>query len=191
MLFWDVSSVANLSGGLTERQAEDLWDALADERPAKAYAAVWQLRQHAEEALCLLRKHLPPGKQPPEKEIRTLIGQLDSDQFDEREAAMKQLKKMVRVAEDALRRTLKSDPPPEQKRRIQELLVFPEPTGVPPKAEVDRRAVRAVAILEANPAAPARQLLEDWAKGTPGEWLTEEAARALARRKGTNPRDNK
>ena len=64
--------------------------------------------------------------------------------------------------------------------------MFPEPDAAPPKGE-DLRAVRAVAVLEANPSAPARQLLQAWAKGTPGEWLTEEAARALTRLKQANP----
>jgi hypothetical protein len=185
ILFWNVPPVTRVEGEKVKQEAE-LWDDLTSESPAKAYAAIWRLHQYPEETERLLRKQLPPAKPPSDAEVRAWIGNLDSDQFDEREAASKQLKEAGRGAEDALRRFLKGGPPPEQKRRIQELLVFPELDTKPPKGE-GLRAVRAVAVLEGNPTAPARQLLKDWAKGTPGEWLTEEAVRALARLKCTNP----
>jgi hypothetical protein len=185
ILFWDVPPITNVEGEKTKEEAE-LWDDLASESPAKAYAAVWRLRRYPEEAARLLRNQLPPANRPTDAEVRAWIGKLDSDQFDEREAASKQLREAGRGVENALRRALKGGPSPEQKRRIAELLDFPELDTKSVKGE-DLRAVRAVAVLEAIHTTSARQLLEDWAKDRMGERLTEEAVRALMRLKWAKP----
>jgi hypothetical protein len=185
ILFWDVPITTSGTGEKIKEEAE-IWDDLASENPANAYASIWRLRQHPEEAIQLLTKRLPPAKPSTDADLRALIGKLDSDQFDEREAASKQLKEAGRGAEDALRRTLKNSPSPEQKRRIAELLEFPELDTKVSKGD-DLRAIRVVAVVEAIRTPAARQLLEEWAKGRAGERLTEEAARAVMRMKCANP----
>ena len=186
IFFWEVPPITNFAGELTEGEAAGLWKDLADESPAKGRAAIWRFQQDPKEAVRFLGTKYAAIKRPNAAAISALIRKLDSDQFDEREAASKQLKELGRAAEQVLRQALDDDPTSEQKRRLTQLLDFPEPDSAPPKGE-DLRAVRVVAILEAIRTTPARQLLEAWASRIPGEWLQEEASLALTRLKRASP----
>jgi hypothetical protein len=110
-----------------------------------------------------------------------LIRQLDSDQFEQREAAARRLKTCGRAAEDALRQALKDKPSLEQKKRIESLLADLERSPRPPLT--DLRTIRAVAVLEGINTVEARRVLAEWANGLPGAPLSDEAARAAARLK--------
>jgi hypothetical protein len=77
-----------------------------------------------------------------------------------------------------LRRALEAGPSPEVRRRLETLLAGPE--GLARSAE-DRRAVRAVAVLERLGTPAARQLLEALSRGAPAARLTQEAKAALQR----------
>jgi WD40 repeat protein len=178
ILVWAVPSAGNPEGRLTERDANALWDNLAQADPARAYAAVWRLRDDPEEAVRLLDRRLPPVEIPTEGEWRKLIRALDSDRSEEREAVSRRLEELGRAAEDAVRRALKDDPAPEAKRRLEAALAALEPPTWP-QGE-DLRAVRAVAVLEGSATPEARRVLEAWAKRGPAVRVAE-ASRALAR----------
>jgi hypothetical protein len=128
-----------------------------------------------------LRRRLSPVRSV-EGEVKELVAKLDSDQFEEREAATRRLEVLGRAALPVLRQVLREKPTAEQQRRIESLLEglakYASPRGD------NLRAVRAVAILEGSNTTEARQLLEEWAKGSPGAWLTQEAREALQRLAG-------
>jgi hypothetical protein len=67
---------------------------MKDEDAAKAYDAVWAFVASAEQALPLLRKRLRPVPRPDTKIVTRLIADLDSDNFDVRQHAMKELSKL-------------------------------------------------------------------------------------------------
>ena len=98
----------------------------------------------------------------------------------------RELVKLGRVAERALKRELARTPSAEVKRRIDTLFA---------DDQIDRRlapeiclAAGAVRTLELLGNDSARVLLEELASGRPNVWLTEEAADALRRLKSTSKR---
>jgi WD40 repeat protein len=157
------------------------WDALVEDNPGNAYAAVWQLSDYPSEVVPYLRGKFALAPVAGTDEWPKLIAALDSPRFAEREAASKRVRELGRAAEGPLRQALKQAPTPEQVARIDALLAALEPparlTGE------DLRAVRAVAVLEACATTEARRLLAEWAeRGTPPR-LADEAARSLGRLK--------
>jgi hypothetical protein len=120
-----VPPITNFAGELTEGEAAGLWKDLADESPAKGRAAIWRFQQDPNRAVPFLGTKLPAFKRPTIAEFSALIRKLDSDHFDEREAASKHLKELGRTAEQVLRLALDDDPTPEQKRRLTQILDFP------------------------------------------------------------------
>jgi WD40 repeat protein len=175
ILLWDVPPPAPRKR-LAEREAAALWEDLARDGP-RGWAAVWRLQEDADTAVPFLRKHLPPIPKP-EVSWRTLVEQLDSEQFEERETASRRLRELGRAAEYALRRALKEKPSSEQKKRIEALLAALERSPEPPS---DARTLRAVAVLEGLNTPAARRVLAEWADGLPGAPLTDEAVRTRAR----------
>jgi WD40 repeat protein len=179
ILIWEVPPVEEVR--LSERELAALWNDLADDSPAQAYAAVWRLGQDPDAAARFLGQMPRPVVLPTDAEWRALIRNLNSDRFAEREAASRRLRELGRAAEDVLRQSLKDKPTPEQQRRIEVLLAALNPAG-PPQGD-NLRAVRAVAVLENINTAAARQVLTRWAEQSPNPWLAGEASRALARQK--------
>jgi WD40 repeat protein len=180
ILLWVVPPVASAAARLTEREEAGLWADLADENPARGYAAVWRWCQEPEGAVRSLPKRLHPVPRPADGELRALIRTLDSDQFQEREAAARSLAVLGRAAEPALRQALKDQPTLEQRRRI-ETLLGALPTRYSRPQGDNLRALRAVAILEGINTVAARQALEEWAMGSAAAWLTQEAKASLDR----------
>jgi hypothetical protein len=102
-----------------------------------------------------------------------------------RKRAADNLKKMGRLAGPALRKALESSPSAEQRRRIEQLL-----EALDVFQAQDTIASRAVEVLEWVGTLEARRLLEEFAGGAPGAYLTEEAAgacRRLRRESGPSP----
>jgi dipeptidyl aminopeptidase/acylaminoacyl peptidase len=181
VLLWDITgrrADGRWHGKLvTPRELDACWIALKDEDAAKAYDAVWRLVASAEQALPLLRKHLRPVPRPDTKIVTQLIADLDSDNFDVRQHAMKELSKLGDVIIPDLRRVLDGKPTLEMRRRLQQLLDWPR-DWTPEQV----REHRAIQVLEHIGTQEARQLLEALAGGAPEARLTEEAKAALRRR---------
>jgi hypothetical protein len=111
--------------------------------------------------------------------MRRLIAALDDDSFQRREAAMKQLQELGPSAEPALRTVLQGQPSPEQRRRVEIILVaLAEPHLL--SAE-QLRAIRAVTVLEQIGSPEARQNLKGLAGGVAAAPLTRSARSALER----------
>src|SRR5262249_41530798 len=117
-------------------------------------------------------------EQPDPQTMARLLADLDSNRFAVREKATAALARLGELAEPDLRRTLRSRPQPETRRRLERLLqslAEAIPTG-------ERlQALRAVEVLEQIGTADARQVLQTLASGTPAAQLTQEAKASLER----------
>jgi hypothetical protein len=183
-LVWDLAEVGKgLASKPVKRTAAELdalWGDLAGEDVEKAGAAVWALRASPEEAVKLIRDRVPKATAPDQgSRIDELIKQLDDDQFDVRENATKELIKLGKTAEKAVREVLAKPPSAEVKRRAE--VILEKLKGGLAAAPDGLRLVRAVEVLEHLGTAEARTLLEALAKGSADAALTVEAKAALER----------
>jgi hypothetical protein len=160
-----------------KRTPKALWADLAGE-PARAYRALWELSDDPKAASEFLRKQIAPVKiDVDERRVRALLDDLDGDDFAKREAAGRALAAMGKAGEGRLRRALADAKSAEVKRRLRSLL---DDLKREPTAE-DHRLRRAVQVMELCATADAVGVLREWAGGTAGAPLTEQAKTALRR----------
>jgi WD40 repeat protein len=176
---WDLSSAhrrAAPAGPLTAKERDVLWDDLAGDDAAKAYAAIDRLAAHPDDATALLRERLRPALGFPQDKFKRLLAALDADDFDAREAASRQLAESEELLEATLRAALEGDLTAEQRSRIVGILK----AAAGPSADTLRglRGVRALAWV-GTPAA--KEVLEKLADGGPDAALTREVRSALTR----------
>jgi hypothetical protein len=119
-----------------------------------------------------LKAALPPDL----KRLRSLIADLESDEFAVREKAQRDLERMGEDAVPALRKALDSKPSAEARRRMESVLK--KSRTLPPGT---LQAIRAVEVLENISTPGARRLLESLAEGAPETRLTREAKASLER----------
>jgi WD40 repeat protein len=180
-LVWDL---ADLSTNRRPRDAasagdlEALWADLAGADAARAYRAVWSLAAAPEQPLPVLRERLRPAAAPDRGELDRLLADLDSDRFEVRAKAGARLEELEELAEPALRKALRGQPPPEVRRRVEGLLANLEG---PVTAAETMRALRAVEVLERIDTPEARRLLQELSRGAPDARQTKEAQASLAR----------
>jgi WD40 repeat protein len=179
-LLWDATVRAGVRGSrLTATQCESLWNDLAGKDAARAYAAIWHFVDDPERAIPLLKEHVVPVRAYAPEKVRPLLNDLDSADFEVREAAEKKLIELGEGITPALRSALESDPSAEKKRRIESVLASLDPDA--PLTAQEMRATRAVQILERIGSADARDLLKKLAQGMESARLTRAAKRALVR----------
>jgi hypothetical protein len=162
---------------LTSRALEQVWTRLADEDPARADRALWQLHA-ASDGVAFLRKVLPVVKPVDAKRVQRLLPLLDSADYAVRQNAEKELALMGNRASALLRTFLASQPPLEAYRRAERLLHSAETIAGSPER---LRIVRAVMVVELIGTAEARRLLREWSRGAQGTLLAEQAKEALFR----------
>jgi hypothetical protein len=107
-----------------------------------------------------------------------LLADLDSNAFETRETASRELTRLGERAETAMRRALKNRPSLEARRRIEDLLNKLEPRS--PTRET-LQALRAIEVLEHIGTLAARRCLEALAKGAMDAPQTCAASGALKR----------
>jgi RNA polymerase sigma factor (sigma-70 family) len=174
VLVWDVSAAARLvrqTHALDPAERERLWAALADEDAGRARAAGAALAADPGQALALLRDRLKLAAAREPGHIRRLIADLDSEQFEVRQAAARGLERLGAEAEAELRQAQAAKPSPEVARRLEALLAAVRVVRSPEVA----RPLRAVAVLEAVGTPEAQEVLEALAKGAPEARLTQDA----------------
>jgi RNA polymerase sigma factor (sigma-70 family) len=180
ILLWDATLRGGARGGsLTADQAESLWTDLAGKDAAGAYAAIWRLVDDPERAVALLKDRLEPARLLAPEKVRALLNDLDSADFEVREAAERKLKVLAERVAPALRAALDSDPSAEKKRRIEAVLASLDPDLT--LAGEALRAVRAVQILERIGSTEARELLKKLAQGIEAAHITKAAKQAVDR----------
>jgi hypothetical protein len=114
--------------------------------------------------LPFLRDQLRPVEPADKRLLARMIADLDSDEFDVREKAMRALEDQGELAENALRTALKTKPSEEAKRRTVLLLDRIDSSIPLPR---DQRIMRATAVLERVGTVEARKLLKDLSEGAP------------------------
>jgi WD40 repeat protein len=163
------------------KDADRLWLEMGAP-PSRAYAIVWALMAHPDRAIEVLAKRLQKDEGASEKEIRSLITNLSSPKFAQRDTAMRRLKVIGTRSLPALEESLKKAPDLETTRRIQELLRTVETTLTPETL----RDLRGMQVLEMIGTPPARKLLAEVAAGDPNAGKTRHAQAALQRLKATD-----
>src|SRR5262249_10539976 len=137
--------------------------------------ALWSLAA-SKRSIDLFRKHLRPTTEADLAGLRHLLDDLNSDKFQIRERASRELERHQAEVQPLLEKALTGKPSPEVRRRIQEILRQPRR----PSPELLRR-LRAVQILERLGTSEARALCSALAKGAADAPLTREATAALQR----------
>jgi hypothetical protein len=165
-------------GPLSPAERKGVADLLGDPMAERGYKAVCLLAAFPEQAIPLLRESLHPVPPRDTVRVRRLVADLDSADFETREAAVAELKKLGLLAEPELREALAGAPSAEVRRQGNLLLeaIDLDPTGSRRLAEV-----RAVFVLEIIGSPPARQILETLARGEPLAPSTRDAKAALER----------
>jgi WD40 repeat protein len=182
VLVWDIRALFRngpvRTEALTPKELEGLWADLAGRDAGRAYQMIEVLASLPKQPVPLLEKQLRPVPLIGGRRIADLLADLEDNRFAIREKAMRELEKCGELAEQALRRRLTEKPPLDVCRRIDQLLSrLDEPIASP----VRLRELRAITVLEYAGTAPARQVLENLAKGAPEARLTREAKASLER----------
>lgn len=183
ILFWDLSP---LNGAwppqlvsYADSQLAELWGHLSP-----------MLRDHdrllasPRQAVPLVAARLKDVRLPDPVRIARLIADLDSEQFEARASAARELMTIGKPAERALRKALAAEPSSEVKRSIQ-ALIGEHQIGSRISPEL-RRAEGALRVLATIGNDDARNVLQQLARGPEGAWLTDEAAAALRRLAAAN-----
>jgi hypothetical protein len=165
----------------SDRELASVWDDLASPDAARAYRAMTTLASSPRPLAPWLRERLRAARPVDARHLARLLADLDADPFDRREKAARELRRLGKEAEGALRKALEGKPSLELRRRIERLLS--EMTNVPQGEPL--RALRAVEVLEHRATPGARQLLGELALGPTGTRAVEARA-ALQRLRGTN-----
>jgi hypothetical protein len=153
---------------------------LSAEDAAAAYRAVQALSADPARSIPYLRQRLHPVAAIDDKHLTRLITDLDSDHFEVRDRATKDLEKLGEQAVHAVRKALDGQPALETKRRLEQLLEEQE-RGRWSVSPEQLRARRSLEVLERADTPDARRLLETLSAGAPGAWLTSDAKACLAR----------
>jgi hypothetical protein len=176
-----------------KREAKELESACADllgDDLARGYRAAQILLGDPDGAVPALRKSLTPKPRPlpadeAERAAKLLAG-LDSEKYQEREKASKDLEAMGEKIEGLLREALAAKPSTECKQRLGRLL-----SALDKKHEGQRlRPLRVIMVMEGLGTRLALEALEDFANLEPDTRVGQEAsaaARRLAARLGRTP----
>lgn len=171
----------------TPQNLPRLWDDLRSADATKAYAATWRLLESPKDAIRFLRERLRPVTAPPAEQVRKLLANLDSEEFQKRETATIQLREMDDRVASFLQEKLKGGPSLEMRRRVEGLLAN---LKKPPYGET-LRSLRAVAVLERIGTGEAQQILQSLASGMAESRITRDAKASrerLAARRRTEKR---
>jgi WD40 repeat protein len=182
VLVWDYAAAVGLGGParpLTATELESAWSDLAGKDAARAYKAIGALAGAGDKSVLFLRERLRPTSAKDQETTRRLIADLDSDDFDAREKATRDLGKVGWEAEPILLNALMANPSAEACVRIERILSGPPASQWPSDG---LRKSRAVCALERIGTPAARQFLEQLATGAPEARLTQEAKASLGRK---------
>lgn len=174
-LVWDMTGMCP-DGQWSVRDAqpaemERLWADLANADGVRAYRTVWTMAA-VREAVPFLAEHLRPRPPVADERLAHLIADLDSDQFETRHRASKELQRLGDLAESAMREALTGKPSLEMRRRLQELL---DPLERGTLSSEQLRALRALEVLEHIGTPEAQKVLKMLADGALAARLTWEA----------------
>jgi RNA polymerase sigma factor (sigma-70 family) len=178
VLVWDLTALPRLPAlDLPPGGLDAVWQALAGPDAGRANRAAWTLAVRPEEAVPFLKDHVPPDAELRARQVRRWIADLDSDTFEVRAAAARELERHGEQVVLALREALAGSPSAELRKRVEELLA-----GVRLERSPERlQRLRAVQVLERIGTPAAREVLKRLAGGQRESRLTGEAKASLER----------
>ncbi|MCZ6691280.1 MAG: hypothetical protein O7H41_16965 [Planctomycetota bacterium] len=183
-LLWDLSPkdwTGDRARRLERKDLESLWEDLAGEDSHKAYKAIWVFSEAGDGAIAYLGDRLSGvGSEDPDR-IRLLISKLGHADFEMREAAHQELRRLGSQAGPALREALEGASSPEVRERLEAVLGTSGPTTPWIFPSDSLRQLRVIQALERAGSRPALELLEKIARDSPSARTGETAAEALAR----------
>ncbi len=176
---WDVTGRA-VDGKLRHRRVSaarfaQLWEQLGAADAKTGHATLWDLVAGGNAVVPMLKARMSAAKALDAHVAVRIMAELDGDDYATRTKATKEAEKIGLGAEPALRKALGARPGLEPRRRFDALLAGW--LG----ARDWLRYRRAVAVLEYNGSAEAKEILASLARGAEGARPTKEAAAALAR----------
>jgi WD40 repeat protein len=179
ILLWDLRDVKpQAPAPVADADAlRKLWGDLKGE-PSRAYAATWALAGGGDKAVALLSGHVRPAAPADAARVRKLLADLESNDFPVRTAAAKELARLGKPVEAALRQRLTEKPDADLRKRLEQVLAEIAAAGPPAESLAQARAVQ---VLELIGSAEARALLKELAAGAPAVPLTRSAKAALQR----------
>jgi hypothetical protein len=172
--------VAEADEPLAIREMERLWNDLGTDDAVKTDGTIKAFAAKLADTTTFLKVRLRPALAATPCRMARLLAGLDSDQFEERQKATRELERLAEGAEPILRKVMDGQPSPESGRRIQGILGRLRTERLRPSPD-KRRAVRAIEVLEQIGNQEARQILADLARGASAAQLTIEAKTALER----------
>ncbi len=172
---WAPRRVRLVVGGGGAGTLDELWEKMASSDAALAYRAGWVMTGQGDEAVRFLARKVGTPRPADARRIEAWIRSLDSDDFDERNEAERQLARQRWLAAPALARCCNSRPSLDRYLRADRLL---RATFALNGAELQQ--VRAVAVLERIGTPGAAAVLRRVAAG-PESPLVDEAKAALTR----------
>lgn len=162
----------------TSQDLSALWHQLADADGEKAFRAMRRLATTPDDTVRFLTTMLPPATRAATvQQIETLIRQLDSERFAERNKAQQELERLDWQALEALRKAAQTGGTLEHTRRLTQLIGRIEG----PLSGAKLRDYRAVEVVEWIRTPAAKALLERWGRGERQSPLTQEASKSLKR----------
>jgi hypothetical protein len=162
---------------LTEAQSTALWETLGSADDV-GFETLKILLASPKTALLLFKERVRSTAAPDAQLVAKWIAKLDDDKFAEREKATTELRTFNELIEPVLLKTLESPASDEVRGRVAQLLKRVE---APNMSQGIVRSLRIVEILDRIATPEAKQLLTEFAKGTPETWLVREAKLALSR----------
>jgi WD40 repeat protein len=181
VLLWDMARPKTPAKGITknleEAGFEKLWADLGSEDASIAYRAAMRASQSPPQAVQALKNRLKAADPLDADRVKSLLAELDSNEFATREKAVQELVKLGGEVEPDLRQALEGMPSEEVRRRIQAILETPRPV---PSGET-LRVLRAIYILYRLGTPEACDVLKSIASGPLGARQTREAKEALER----------
>jgi hypothetical protein len=174
-LVWDMTALPARPQAkpLDDKALSMIWDDLGSDDPARVHEAIGKLLARPEQAVNLLKPRLAGITVADRDRFAKLLPQLDSEDFEAREGATRELKRMGVGIEPLLREAIGKDLSQEARRRVREVLEAVEGEC--------RHHLRAVEALERLGTEEAREILETVSKGHPGHSLAVDAKAALKR----------
>ena len=158
------------------------WDALLKPESATAFKAQGQFLAAPADAVKLLTSKLKPAGVPDAKHVATLLADLDSSTFANRERGSKALAEIGHTALPALRDFARTTKSPEAGKRAKDLI---EQIDGPTISAKELRELRAIDVLQWIGSAEAKELLAALASGAAGSPITFAAEAAIRRLKVT------
>jgi WD40 repeat protein len=155
----------------------ELWKNLQNEDGPTIEAAIWTLAEHLPQAFKELQNRVKPESIPTEQTLTELLKKFESNRFNEREKAEKELSEMDLPVLPFLQKTLEKKPSADVQERLQKLIQRIR-SETRPQDILNDRILRAV---EFNGSTEAKTLLKSWSDGAAEGRFTKSAKESLTR----------